>query len=113
VPKPAHSVTNFEQELRRGVLTLAILSQLKSPQYGYSLRQLLGAHGLPIEEGTLYPLLRRLDEQGLLRSEWKIADGPPRRYYARSAQGERLFRELSAVWRSLAATMQNLMEKGR
>ncbi len=111
----AHSeaMSKAEQEMRRGVLALAVLSQLKSPQYGYSLRQLLDAQGLAIEEGTLYPLLRRMEEQGLLKSEWKIADGPPRRYYARNAVGERVFKELAATWMSLAGMLQKLLESGR
>jgi len=87
----------LEQELRRGVLMLAVLSQLRKNGYGYSLRQALGAKGMPIEEGTLYPLLRRMEEQGLLQSEWKIEDGPPRRYYRRSREGERIYRDLAAT----------------
>ena len=74
-------------ELRRGVVVIAALSQLATPQYGYSLRQALAAKGMPIEEGTLYPLLRRLESQGLLASEWRIEDGPPRRYYWLSPRG--------------------------
>lgn len=103
----------LEQELRRGAITLAVLSQLKAPQYGYSLRQSLDVQGMPVEEGTLYPLLRRLEEQGLLRSEWKIEDGPPRRYYARNAAGERVFKELAATWNALVGTLKALMESGR
>ena len=60
------------------VVVLATLSQLRSPRYGYELRQILADQGMPIEEGTLYPLLRRLETQGLLNSEWRIEDGPPR-----------------------------------
>ena len=103
--------SRLEQELRRGVLILAVLSQLKAPQYGYSLRQLLAQQGMPIEEGTLYPLLRRMEEQGLLKSDWKIDDGPPRRYYARNAQGEQVFKALTATWRALVATIENLMSE--
>jgi DNA-binding PadR family transcriptional regulator len=110
---PSEQAAKLEQELRRGVITLAVLSQLKSPQYGYSLRQVLDAQGMAIEEGTLYPLLRRLEEQGLLRSEWKIEDGPPRRYYARNAAGERVFKELMAIWKGLVTTLESLMEGGR
>jgi PadR family transcriptional regulator PadR len=107
----AHSIlaAKLEQELRRGVLILAVLSQLKDPQYGYSLRQLLGAQGMPIEEGTLYPLLRRMEEQGLLSSEWKIEDGPPRRYYVRNQQGNDVYRDLSAGWRALVGTIDKMM----
>ncbi len=103
------SVDKLEQELRRGVLTLAVLSQLREPQYGYSLRQALAAKDMPIEEGTLYPLLRRMEEQGLLKSEWKIEDGPPRRYYALSADGARTYEQLTANWRGLVGTIEKLM----
>ena len=105
----ANLSSRLEQELRRGVLILAVLSQLKASQYGYSLRQLLGNQGMPIEEGTLYPLLRRMEEQGLLSSEWKIEDGPPRRYYVRTAHGERVFSELSADWRTLVAKLEKML----
>jgi DNA-binding PadR family transcriptional regulator len=67
---------------------------------------------MPIEEGTLYPLLRRLEGQGLLTSEWRIEDGPPRRYYRLSPEGQRLYRTLSASWRDLVATMAKLLEEG-
>ncbi len=108
-PDPA---IKLEQEQRRGVLVLAVLSQLRQPQYGYSLRQALAAKDMPIEEGTLYPLLRRMEEQGLLASEWKIEDGPPRRYYALSADGVRVFEQLSANWRGLAGTVEKLLTEG-
>jgi PadR family transcriptional regulator PadR len=101
-----------ELELRRGVLVLAVLSQLQGAEYGYSLRQALAARGMPIEEGTLYPLLRRLEGQGLLASEWRIEDGPPRRYYRLSAAGEGLYRDLRANWRGLVAIMDGLLDEG-
>ena len=101
-----------ELELRRGVLVIAVLSQLGQAQYGYSLRQALAARGMPIEEGTLYPLLRRLEGQGLLASEWRIEDGPPRRYYRLNAAGERMLGQLRANWLRLVATMNQLLEEG-
>lgn len=101
--------SKLEQELRRGVLILAVLSQLGEAQYGYSLRQLLARQGMPIEEGTLYPLLRRMEEQGLLKSEWKIEDGPPRRYYVRNKQGNEVYGELSARWRALTGTIETMI----
>jgi len=99
----------LEQELRRGVIVLAVLSQLRTPQYGYSLRQALADQGMPIEEGTLYPLLRRLEAQGLLASEWRIEDGPPRRYYVPSKAGLQLQRNLTGSWRELVETMDGLI----
>jgi DNA-binding PadR family transcriptional regulator len=99
----------LELELRRGVLVIATLSQLAEPQYGYSLRQAMAAKGLPIEEGTLYPLLRRLEGQGLLASEWRIEDGPPRRYYRLSEAGRAALARLTGEWRDLVATMNGLL----
>jgi DNA-binding PadR family transcriptional regulator len=89
---------------------LAVLSQLRAAQYGYSLRQALAQQGMPIEEGTLYPLLRRLEEQGLLASEWRIEDGPPRRYYKLNAKGTRVLADLTATWKALGATMKRLLD---
>lgn len=102
----------LELELRRGAIVLAALSRLKSPQYGYSLRQALAAEGMEIEEGTLYPLLRRLETQGVLVSEWKTGDGPARRYYRLSENGHRLYEQLSASWRSLGTVMDRLVMDG-
>src|SRR5690242_182636 len=103
-------VTKLDTELRRGVLVLAVLSQLRTAQYGYSLRQALAGRGMPIEEGTLYPLLRRLEEQELLASEWRIEEGPPRRYYKLSPKGTRLYKELTDSWHALVATMGKLLD---
>ena len=103
------SLPKLDLELRRGVLVIAVLSQLAAPQYGYSLRQALAARGMAIEEGTLYPLLRRLEGQGLLESEWRIEDGPPRRYYALSVAGAAALRRLTSEWRDLISTMNGLL----
>ena len=100
-----------DHELRRGVLVLSVLSQLHTAQYGYSLREALASKGLPIEEGTLYPLLRRLESSGLLKSEWRIGDGSPRRYYTLSAEGLRHYRKLSASWTELVTTVNRLIAK--
>ena len=102
----------LEVELRRGVLVLAVLSQLHTAQYGYSLRQALALLGMPVEEGTLYPLLRRLEDQELLASEWKIEDGPPRRYYKLSTKGARLYADMTVNWRALVATMDRILDTG-
>jgi DNA-binding PadR family transcriptional regulator len=89
---------------------LAVLSQLRSQQYGYSLRQALAAKGMAIEEGTLYPLLRRLEEKGFLDSEWRIEENnPPRRYYQLSPQGAELHADLTQTWRTLVDTMNRLL----
>lgn len=101
----------LDQDLRKGVLVLAVLSQLGTQQYGYSLRQALAERGMPIEEGTLYPLLRRLEAQGLLVSQWRADDGPPRRYYQLSALGAGLYQDLTSAWGSLASVMSRLLNE--
>ncbi len=103
---------SLRMELRRGSLTLGVLARLREERYGYTLRQALAADGLEMEESTLYPLLRRLEGQGLLASEWRIEDGPPRRYYRLNQAGEQLYTQLTASWRGLAATMEGLLEEG-
>ena len=107
----ADAFGKLELELRRGVVVLATLSQLRGARYGYELRQALADHGMPIEEGTLYPLLRRLETQGLLRSEWKIEDGPPRRYYALNGDGRKLLKRLTDAWRGLNGAMDRLLQE--
>ena len=99
----------LELELRRGVVVLATLSQLRTPRYGYALRQAMAEKGMPIEEGTLYPLLRRLETQGVLDSEWKIEDGPPRRYYALNADGLKLLKKLTESWQGMNHAMDRLL----
>ena len=105
------TIGKLELELRRGVVVLAALSQLKTPRYGYELRQTLADQGMPIEEGTLYPLLRRLETQGLLKSEWRIEEGSPRRYYSLTAEGRRLLRKLIESWQGMNATMNRLLKE--
>lgn len=101
----------LEGELRRGVLVLAVLAQLRDVQYGYSLRQALAGRGLAIEEGTLYPLLRRLEKQGWLDSKWRIEDGPPRRYYHLNKSGAAVLAELTDSWHALVGTMAHLLDE--
>jgi PadR family transcriptional regulator len=108
----ADAFGKLELELRRGVVVLATLSQLHTPRYGYELRQALADKGMPIEEGTLYPLLRRLETQGLLKSEWKIEDGPPRRYYSLNANGRRLLKKLTESWQGMNDAMNRLLKEG-
>ena len=79
---------NIRLELRRGSLILAVLAQLRTEQYGYTLRKALADHGIAIDEGTLYPLLRRLESQGLLVSEWREEDKRNKRFYVQSAYGK-------------------------
>src|ERR1700755_1423917 len=103
---------NLRSELRRGSLILAVLAQLRTEQYGYTLRKALADHGMEIEESTLYPLLRRLETQGLLRSEWRIEDGPPRRYYSLNPDGRKLLKKLTESWRGMNDAMDRLLKEG-
>jgi PadR family transcriptional regulator PadR len=100
---------NVVLELRRGVLVLAVLSQLESEQYGYSLMKLLSDQGLEIDQSTLYPLLRRLESQGLLESKWRLEDARPRRYYQISQQGKEVLARLKEEWTRLSALMAKLL----
>lgn len=103
-------LATLQLELRRGAMVLAVLSQLKEAEYGYSLKQQLTAAGLEIPEGTLYPLLRRLEAQGLLESEWRVVDEKrPRRYYQISNEGQQVFAALSREWRDLQEAINNLL----
>ena len=96
-------------ELRRGVLVLAVLSSLKEPHYGYSLRRQLQEAGIDMDEGTLYPLIRRLADQGLLDSEWRQGEGRERRYYQLSEQGAELLVQLTQEWRQLNQALEPLL----
>ncbi|HTY64441.1 MAG TPA: PadR family transcriptional regulator [Acidobacteriota bacterium] len=101
---------SLNQELRRGTVVLAVLSQLKSEHYGYSLKRRLEEKGLAIDEGTLYPLMRRLESQGLLTSEWRLEDARPRRYYRLSKLGSKVLDELRSDWDGLATIMGELLK---
>lgn len=96
-------------ELRRGVLVLAVLSSLETPHYGYSLRGQLQEAGIDIDEGTLYPLVRRLADQGLLESEWRQGEGRERRYYRLSAHGRELLVQLTQEWQQLNQALAPLL----
>lgn len=99
----------FEVELKRGTLTLAVLSQLRTPKYGYSLLQDLVDKNVDIEAGTLYPLLRRLEKQGMLTSDWDTAESRPRKYYTLSETGTQIFEKLSDNWRSMTSQIDRLL----
>lgn len=104
-------MNSLQMELRRGTLVLSVLSQMARPTYGYALVQSLEAKGVAIDPNTLYPLLRRLEKQELLQSNWEIGGAKPRKYYQRTAYGDRVYRELRQQWHLLAAGMEQLMEE--
>ena len=91
-------LNSLTTELRRGNLTLAVLSQLQTPQYGYSLVQSLEQSGIAIDQSTLYPLLRRLEKQELVTSNWDTSESRPRKYYLLSEYGLEIFHQLRSEW---------------
>ncbi len=100
---------NLRLELRRGCLTLAVLAQLRHEHYGYTLRKALAERGLEIDESTLYPLLRRLETQGLLTSEWREEDKRNKRFYRLSSDGEQIFTQLLQEWRAINTSIDNIL----
>lgn len=96
-------------ELRRGSLILAVLARLRSEQYGYSLRVALAEDGIEMEESTLYPLLRRLEGQGLLLSEWREEEKRKKRFYRLSPQGEAMLTRLADEWRRIGASLERIL----
>jgi PadR family transcriptional regulator PadR len=104
-------VNKLRLELRRGALPLAILAQLREEHYGYSLRREIGNQGLDVEEGTLYPLIRRLEKQGLLQSEWRQDDKRKKRFYIISPLGEEVLTILVAEWRTLNQSIDVILKE--
>ncbi len=102
---------NLRLELRRGCLIVAVLAALRTEQYGYTLRKLLAERGLAVDEGTLYPLLRRLETQGLLASEWREEGKRNKRFYTLSADGRRMLAQLLAEWRTLDRSLNNILSE--
>ena len=103
------SFENVILELRRGVIVLAVLSCLNQEQYGYSLIKSLDENGLEIDQGTLYPLLRRLEGQGLLQSAWRVETDRPRRYYVLSDEGRDLLPRLKEEWSGIVSMMKKIL----
>ncbi len=102
---------NLKLELRRGCLTLAVLTQLRVERYGYTLRKALADDGLEIDEGTLYPLLRRLETQGLLVSQWREEDKRNKRFYRLSPVGEQILGQLLKEWQSINASLSKILQE--
>jgi PadR family transcriptional regulator PadR len=97
-------------ELRRGCLVLAVLARLREEHYGYTLRKALLEDGLEIEESTLYPLLRRLETQGLLSSEWREEEKRNKRFYQLSAEGAAILTQLLAEWNSINESLHRILK---
>ncbi len=102
---------NLKLELRRGCLIVAVLAQLRQEHYGYTLRKALDDLGLAIDEGTLYPLLRRLETQGLLVSEWREENKRNKRFYKLSRQGELILQQLLQEWQTINASLERILQE--
>jgi PadR family transcriptional regulator PadR len=102
-------IEKLRLELRRGTLTIAVLAQLRSERYGYTLRKALAEHGVDIDEGTLYPLLRRLESQGLLTSQWREEDKREKRFYRLSTDGRKILQQLLEEWRALNGALDRIV----
>jgi PadR family transcriptional regulator, regulatory protein PadR len=113
----AHSIEsngvleNLRLELRRGCLVLAVLADLRNEQYGYTLRKALAEQGVEIDEGTLYPLLRRLESQGLLVSEWREEDKRNKRFYRISREGKVVLKQLLSEWQSIGRSLESVLKE--
>ena len=102
---------NLRLELRRGCLTLAVLTQLRTERYGYTLRKALADEGLEIDEGTLYPLLRRLESQGLLVSQWREEEKRNKRFYKLSPAGKETLTQLLAEWERINTSLTKILQE--
>lgn len=102
-------LSNLILEFRKGTLVLAVLSQLKEAHYGYSLVQKLNQLGLNIDQGTLYPLMRRLEKYELLQSDWNVEESRPRKYYILNDYGKEILEKLTDEWNLMVETMNQLL----
>jgi PadR family transcriptional regulator PadR len=110
-PKPPDVFENLRLELRRGCLSLAVLTTLRTEQYGYTLRKALDELGMTIDEGTLYPLLRRLESQGLLTSQWREEDKRNKRFYRLSPEGKVVLKQLLIEWQGINASLNTILKE--
>lgn len=104
-------IASLTQELRRGTIVLSVLSQLNSPQYGYTLVKSMEEKGVAVDTNTLYPLLRRLEKQEILVSEWETDGSKPRKYYRRTEFGNAVYLRLLEQWREMTECMHKLLEQ--
>lgn len=102
-------VESLLSELRRGTVILAVLSQLAESKYGYALIQSLEEKGVGIDANTLYPLLRRLEKQELLCSEWNTEESKPRKYYKRTVYGDSVYKIMIEQWNKISVGMSSLI----
>ncbi|MBQ8621688.1 MAG: PadR family transcriptional regulator [Oscillospiraceae bacterium] len=104
------TVSALVQELRRGTLILLVLSQMKEPMYGYNLVKKLSDNGVPMDANTLYPLMRRLEGQGLLESRWETGEAKPRKYYQITADGLAVLEKAKTYWKAFSKNVDSMLE---
>lgn len=104
-------IQSQRQEINRGSVVIAVLWTLRTPQYGYALLDTLNAHGIVVEANTLYPLLRRLEQQGMLQSEWNTDEARPRKYYVTSEAGNLAVTDLLTAWQQVTDSLNAISEK--
>jgi len=109
---PDELFENLRIELRSGCLILAVLGQLRTEHYGYTLRKALADMGLEIDENTLYPMLRRLEKQGLLESEWREENNRKKRFYWLSVLGQRILADLYTEWDGIERALKRVRQEG-
>lgn len=102
-------IQNMTVELKRGTQIIVVLQALKKDQYGYSLLQDLEKSGVQMEAGTLYPLLRRLESQGLLESTWDTTETRPRKYYKLNKNGQDVLKEMIQIWYQIVNDMDTIL----
>ena len=105
------TAASLRQEFRRGTLIMLVLSRLTQPTYGYNLLKKLNDHGIPMEANTLYPLMRRLESQGLLESQWDTTESKPRKYYQITADGMGVLEAVKKYWTEFTANVNSLLEE--
>lgn len=105
------TVSGLVLELRRGTLILLVLSQLRQPMYGYSLVKKLNDNQIPIDANTLYPLMRRLESQGLLKSQWDTGESKPRKYYQITKEGTAVLEKTKEYWKIFSTNVDKLLEE--
>ena len=104
-------ISSLILELRRGTIILITLSQLKKPMYGYNLVKIFQSSNIPVEANTLYPLMRRLESQGLLKSEWDTSDGKPKKFYIITEDGKEVLAKSKAHWNDFSVNVNKLLEE--
>lgn len=103
-------VSGLVLELRRGTLILLVLSQMKEPTYGYNLVKKLNDRDIPMDANTLYPLMRRLEGQGLLKSQWDTGEGKPRKYYQITPDGQEVLEKTKQYWDKFSMNVNTMLE---